>query len=150
MIPFLAELPSPDKEFVWQAFLTIAVILSSLSNYRDAFGKRKVETQSPLIIDQAEKYTPLSKTEELEKKVDTNHKEIRELILEYDEKRRISVSKVYTETSNSMKANRAEMKEDLKTFSSEVRQDFKHVHDRLNDISNSLASVVGELNITKK
>lgn len=113
MLHLLAELPAPDKEFVWQLILSAGVIISMLGNIYAVFGRKKIETQQPLIIEMQKEFVPLKKHEDLEHEVRSNFREVNDKIAKVDEDRRDSVNRCYKNTEKLVSDMRAEQRDDV-------------------------------------
>jgi hypothetical protein len=149
LLPAIADMPAPDKDFTWQALLLGAALLSVASTAVTIWvalrGQRTQVTPQPLEVRAAQDWATRQSVDQLGERVDANHEDSLRRIAALDETRRTSVSKVYDFTRQTLAEGRKEQREDVAALRSEIRADLRGINERLNDISEAVGGTRGEL-----
>ncbi len=123
MMHLLADLPPPDKEFVWQAALFVSAAINVAAGYMAIFGRRKVD------VSMEERFATVETTDKLAAE-----------IKRVEAERRASVARCYEETREQIAALRS----DIKDWQKDQGEEMRGLNKRFTELLQGLARLEGQ------
>lgn len=134
-------MPDIEPAFLLSLLGAVLLLLIIYNQARKAMGKAGVP--QPLVVELQKDFTPLERTEELEREVREGFDKMGKQISSVDGERRASVGRAHAKTEALIKDLRDELRDDNNTFRAEMREDIKGVHNRVNDVLGAVSRLEG-------